>query len=97
VGSARGEGESPTAELVGLGGEKGQESIGCSGCLTIPGMERLLNRSKALESGSMPVRVNFAGPKPSLLKPAWASCVDASGLGSASRHWACWFAGKFRD
>jgi hypothetical protein len=93
----RGEGESPTAELVGLGGEKGQESIGCSGCLTIPGMERLLNRSKALESGSMPVRVSFAGPKPSLLMPAWASCVDASGLGSASRHWACWFAGKFRD
>jgi len=76
---------------------EGQESIGLSGCLTVPGLERLLNRSKALGSGSMPVRVRFAGPKPSLLMPAWASCVDASGLGSASRHWTCWFAGRFRD
>jgi len=70
VGSARGEGASPTVELVGLEGEEGQESIGFSGCLTVPGRERLLNRSKALKSGSMPVRVCFAGPKPSLLMPA---------------------------
>jgi hypothetical protein len=55
--SARGEGVSPTAERVNLGGEEGQESIGFSGCLTVPGRERLLNRSKALESGSTPVRV----------------------------------------
>jgi len=55
--SARGEGESPTVELVGLGGEEGQESIGFSGCLTIPGRERLLSRSKALKSGSSPAGV----------------------------------------
>ena len=55
--SARGEGESPTVELDGLGGEEGQESIGFSGCLTVPGRERLLNRSKALKSGSSPVGV----------------------------------------
>lgn len=51
-GSARGEGESPTVELVGLGGGEGQESNGLFGCLTVPDEERLLNRSKALESGS---------------------------------------------
>jgi hypothetical protein len=44
--SARGEGASPTVELVGLGGGEGQESIGFSGCLTVPGGERLLNRSR---------------------------------------------------
>jgi hypothetical protein len=51
--SARGEGASPTVELVNLGGGEGQESIGFSGCLTVPGGERLLNRSKALGSGSL--------------------------------------------
>jgi hypothetical protein len=56
-GSTGGEGESPTVELVGLGGEEGQESNGCSGCLTVPGRERLLNRSKALKSGSSPAGV----------------------------------------
>jgi hypothetical protein len=60
---------------------EGQESIGFFGCLTIPGRERLLNRSKALESGSTPVRVGFAGLKPSLLMPAWASCVTLQGWG----------------
>jgi hypothetical protein len=60
---------------------EGQESIGFSGCLTVPGRKRLLNRSKALESGSTPVRVSFAGPKPSLLMPAWASCVTLQGWG----------------
>lgn len=50
--SAGGEGESPTVELVGLGGEEGQESNGFVEDLTILGEGRLLNRSKALESGS---------------------------------------------
>lgn len=57
--STRGEGESPTVELVDLEGEEGQESIGLNGRLTMPGEERLLNRSKALESGSTPVRVEL--------------------------------------
>jgi hypothetical protein len=52
AGSARGEGESPTVELASLGGGEGQESNGLFGCLTVPVEERLLNRSKALESGS---------------------------------------------
>jgi hypothetical protein len=60
---------------------EGQESIGFSGCLTVPGKKRLLNRSKALESGSTPVRVGFAGLEPSLLMPVWASCVTLQGWG----------------
>jgi hypothetical protein len=61
--SARGEGASPTVELVDLGGGEGQESNGLCGCLTVPEGERLLNRSKALESGSMPVRVELRWPE----------------------------------
>jgi hypothetical protein len=66
VESVRGEGESPTVELVDLGGGEGQESIGFSGCLTVPGGERLLNRSKALESGSLArrSRLRWSGAEP---------------------------------
>jgi len=63
VESAGGEGESPTVELVGLGGGEGQESNGLCGCLTVPEGERLLNRSKALESGSTPIRVELRWPE----------------------------------
>lgn len=74
---------------------EGQESNGFFGDLTVFGRERLLNRSKALESGSSPDGVCFAGPKPSLLVARLSVLRWRLGLGSASRHGACWFAGGF--
>jgi hypothetical protein len=62
----RGGSKGPTVELAGLGGGEGQESIGFFGYLTVSEGERLLNRSKALESGSTPVRVelHWSGTEP---------------------------------
>jgi hypothetical protein len=67
--------------LVGLGGGEGQESIDLIGCLTVPEEERLLNRSKALESGSTPVRV--------VLRWSEAEPVDAF-LGVLRRRFRAW-------
>jgi len=48
--SARGEGFGPTVEWVGLGGVKGQESIGLAQRLTAASGVRTLGRSNALKS-----------------------------------------------
>jgi hypothetical protein len=84
--STRGEGESPTVELVDLGGEEGQESIGLFGRLTMPGEERLLNRSKALESGSTPVRVELHWSEAGLVDASLSVLCRRLRLELTSRH-----------
>jgi len=76
---------------------EGQESIGCSGCLTVPGIERLLNRSKALESGSTPVRVVLRWSETEPVDVRLSVLCRRSGLGSASRDGVHRFAGGQRD
>lgn len=76
--SAGGEGFGPTVELEGLGGEKGQESIGLAQRLTAARGVRTLGRSNALKSR---LDACFGAPlsdlTPNRVVPEGVLCVHA--------------------
>lgn len=76
--SARGEGFGPTVELAGLGGERGQESIGLAHRLTAAGGVRTLGRSKALKPGlDACFGASLNDLTPNRVVPEGALCVHA--------------------
>jgi hypothetical protein len=88
--SARGEGFGPTIEWEGLGGEKGQESIGLSRCLAAAGWVRTLGWSKALKSRlDACFRASLKGLTPTWVVLEGALCFHAPSE-AADRSWCRW-------